>query len=322
MSAEDPTARRTARAFGLDIDLSFPAPGLPDAVGPPGPRRTRAELSAPELIDRDWPAEGTERILEEHFDRPEPDRTIDVHPDAGYRLYARHFGLARISRDGGLIACSPPDVEPWSWQRFLVGRILPWAAVLSGLEALHASAVAVRGEAVAFIGATAAGKTSLAMRLVARGAAFLTDDVLALERDGGELLAHPGAAIASIRPDEWATTPEASWLELGSVLGVSGKTYLAVPRHEDAAPLRAVYFLRRGAEPTIEPILPVDPRLLLASTFVLGVQTPARLRTQLDVCAEIAAHVPLFWLGIAPGVPAGQLAEMVEDHLAEAASSV
>src|SRR3712207_7852895 len=48
-------------------------------------------------------------------------------------------------------SCSPPGVAPWRWQRFLVGRILPWAAVLCGLEALHASAVVLDGRAIAFV---------------------------------------------------------------------------------------------------------------------------------------------------------------------------
>ncbi|MEA2398969.1 MAG: hypothetical protein QOK25_2525, partial [Thermoleophilaceae bacterium] len=92
--------RWRARAFGLDIDLSFPAPGLPEAVGPASGPRTRVDLVPPAEIDRDWPAERAERVLEERFGARQPERTIDTEPEAGYRLYARHFGLARLSPDG------------------------------------------------------------------------------------------------------------------------------------------------------------------------------------------------------------------------------
>jgi hypothetical protein len=306
-------ARWRTRAFGLEIELSFPAPGLPPASAGGGERSTVAELVPPAEIDRDWPAAGATRVLEERFGDHEPDRTIDAHPEAGYRLYARHFGLARIAPDGSRILCSPPDVEPWSWQRFLVGRILPWAAVLRGLEALHASAVVLDEGAVAFVGATGAGKTSLALRLAVGGAGFLTDDVLALDRADGHLRAHPGASIASIRPEEWDTTPD-EWSRLGEVLGHSGKTYLALERHDEPARLAAVYFLRPAERTAIVPIAAPDPRMLLASTFVLGVQTPERLRNQLDVCADLAREVPLFWLDVAPEGGAARSAAAVADH--------
>lgn len=309
--------RRLARAFGLDIDLSFEAPGLPDAHGPPGARATRADLVPPEAIDADWPAEGVERMLEERFGAGEPERAIDAHPTAGYRLYAQHFGLARLSPSGDRILCSPPDVEPWSWQRFLVGRILPWAAVLRGLEAFHASAVALDGRAIAFVGPTGAGKTSLAVQLVARGARFLTDDVLSVEHDSGRLTAHSGAGIASIRPAERDGIPDAAWRELGEVLGHSGKTYVTLAREAAAVPLAAVYFLRATGGAPIERLDPPDPRLLLASTFVLGVRTSERLRNQLDVCSRLAHDIPLFWLEIETGTGSRRLAERVEAHVRE-----
>src|SRR3954452_24804908 len=85
-----PAPRWRARAFGLEIDVGFEAPGLAPATGEASGRPTRLDLASAEEIDRDWPREGVERVLEERFDDAPPARTIDVHPDAGYRLYARH----------------------------------------------------------------------------------------------------------------------------------------------------------------------------------------------------------------------------------------
>src|SRR3954451_20899910 len=228
-TARAPREPRRFRAFGLEIDTGFDAPGLTPADGPPRGRPVRLDLAASEEIDKDWPAHGVQRVLEEHFDDGPPARTIDVHPDAGYRLYARHFGLARIGPTGDEVLCAPPDDEPWSWQRFLVGRVLPWAAVLRGYEALHASAVGWAGRAVGFVGETGMGKTSVAVQLVARGMQYMTDDVLALERGDGAIRAHPGAGIASVRDAERDSIPEHSWDRLGTVLGHSGKTYLQLP---------------------------------------------------------------------------------------------
>lgn len=308
--------RHRARAFGLTVDASFPVPGLAPWAGEAAAPTTTVDLVPEGEIDRDWPASGTRRVLEEVFDEsPEPARTIDVHPGSGYRLYARHFGLARISPDGAAVLCAPPGPAEWDWQRFLVGRILPWAAALRGYEVLHASAVALGGGVVAFVGETGMGKTSLALRLVASGARFVADDVLALEVSGETVIAHAGAGLACVRPAEREAIPEETWSRLGTVLGHSGKTYLAVPVAEEPAPLAAIYFLRPGGSAVIEPIARPDPRLLLSSTFVLGVQTPERLANQLDVCATLSRTVPAFALAPSQGGDAGTLAARVAEHL-------
>jgi hypothetical protein len=308
--------RHRARAFGLDIDASFPVPGLAAAEGATGGPSTRIDLVPEEELDRDWAGGEARRVLEEHFDdEAEPARTIDVHPSLGYRLYARHFGLARIAPDGRGVLCAPPGPAGWDWQRFLVGRILPWAAVLNGYEAFHASAVAIGGRAVAFVGETGAGKTSLALRLVASGAEFLTDDVLAVETGEGGVRGHAGAGIASVRPAEREAIPTATWETLGTVLGHSGKTYVELPVSPEPRPLAAVYFLRSDDGARIEALPKLDPRRLLASTFVLGIQTPERLSNQLDVCAALARAVPAFELRVT-GVDAGGLAQSVSEHLA------
>ena len=316
--------RVRSRAFGLELDASFEAPGLPPASGPPAGPVTRLDLVTEQAIDAlSW--SGARRILEERFgegpDEP-PARTIDVHAELGYRLYARGFGLARISHDGSIVECAPPPAEAWSWQRFLVGRVLPWAAVLRGYEALHASAVVIDGGAVAFVGHTGAGKTSLALRLVAAGASFVTDDVATVDVRDGVPRVHPGASIAAVRPAERAAIEPAVWARLGTVLGDSGKTYLTLPRVHEPVELRAICFMSADAGPPLEPIAAVDPRMLLTAAFVLGVQTPARLRNQLDVCAAIAERVPALRLRPRGAPDSTSLAEAVLGELRAARMSV
>src|SRR5207248_1369448 len=125
---------------------------------------------------------------------------VDHHPELGYRIYAPRYGRHLVSSDGTRIVSALPNVAPWRWQRLLFAQALPLAATLQGLEALHASAVELGGKAFAFTAASGTGKTSLAMHLVARGATFLTDDVLAVEARVGALIAHPGASTLSVAP--------------------------------------------------------------------------------------------------------------------------
>jgi serine kinase of HPr protein (carbohydrate metabolism regulator) len=61
---------------------------------------------------------------------------------------------------------------------------------------VHASCVAIRGRAVLLAGRPGAGKSDLALRLVDRGAALVSDDYTELRRWGGRLLARAPATIA------------------------------------------------------------------------------------------------------------------------------
>lgn len=307
-----------SHAFGLQIESSIAVPGLPPAHSLSAARRTRLEVVSPAVIADSWPRHGVERVLEEQSTGGGPARTIDHHEHAGYRLYAHHFGLAVIAADGSRVRCAPATDGPLGWQRFLVGRVLPWAALLRGLEIFHASAVGVDGRAIAFVGPSGAGKTSLAVQMMLRGAEFLTDDVLALERAGGEVLAHPGAAIASLRPAERDAMAPARWPAVGSGAAIGEKTQVAVPRSEWPLPLGALYFLTTQREPgagCVEAIAAPDPRLLLASIFVSSVQSPRRLRNHLEVCADLAEHVAMYSVAPVPPGGGGRVAKAIDEHL-------
>ncbi|MEP7343966.1 MAG: hypothetical protein ABI877_01805 [Gemmatimonadaceae bacterium] len=60
----------------------------------------------------------------------------------------------------------------------IVGRVLPLALHGSGILSLHASAVAIGNEGVAFMAPKFHGKSTLATALVEEGARLITDDVL------------------------------------------------------------------------------------------------------------------------------------------------
>ena len=320
-SQRDETHR--SHAFGIQIDSSFDAPGLPE--GSARLPRSRLELSTDAGIAARWDDEGAERLDEESFSatRKRPDRTIDRDRHGAFHLYARHFGRALISPSGDHVLCAPPAVAAWRWQRFLVGRVLPWAALLRGREVLHASAVRIGDAAVAVVAETGFGKTSLAARLVLRGAGFITDDVLALSYRADEILAHPGAAILALRPAERAALEPAERRRLGRVLGRSGKTYVAVEREHSPVPLRGLYFLepQRGARrAAFQP--GIDPRRLLGSTFIASVDSGRRLVGLLDLCARLEATVPIWRVPVDYERGAAPLAEAIEAHAAASATAV
>jgi hypothetical protein len=89
----------------------------------------------------------------------------------------------------------------------LLGPVLAFWLEQRGIVALHASAVALDGAAVAFLAPSGAGKSSLAAALVAAGGVLLTDDLLALDHRGGRPHARAGYPQLRLAPSaaaRWA----------------------------------------------------------------------------------------------------------------------
>ena len=84
--------------------------------------------------------------------------------------------------------------------RFL-STILSFWMERRGVLALHAAGVVVGGAAAALVGSSGAGKSTLAAAVVRRGNSFLTDDVLAIEHQDGQLRGRPGAPQLRLSPE-------------------------------------------------------------------------------------------------------------------------
>ena len=314
---------RRGTAFGLRIEADFDIPGLTSGEGD----LPFVELSLADEAElaRAWgAAEGrATRISEERLSRDEADRFIDADPEIGYRLFARYFGSCLISRDGGRLLCVPPPVASWRWQRFLVGRCLPLAAMLRGYEVLHAGAVEIDGGVVAVVGPKGSGKSSLTVRLVLQGARFFTDDVLVLQEREAQLVAHPGFGVVNVRSGEDERLADPDREALGPRLGLTGRSkhHYGLTPVQGARPLRALYLLSPGREAsaTIARVSAPDPRRLLASAFIHDVRPPEHLARLLHVCARLAASVPVFDVALGGDEGAAALAARLRGHVDDGA---
>jgi HPr kinase/phosphorylase len=63
---------------------------------------------------------------------------------------------------------------------------------------LHASVVAVDGAGVLILGASGAGKSGLALRMIALGALLVSDDQVLLERCGDVLVARAPETLSGL----------------------------------------------------------------------------------------------------------------------------
>lgn len=132
-------------------------------------------------------------------------------------------------------------------------------------ETLHVSAVAIGGRAVLIGGRSGSGKSDLAMRLIDRGAALVSDDYTHVRRIQGRLIAVAPATIAGkievrgvgiVELDALADMPVALFVDLEGkverlpdpdtrrvVAGVSIPT-VALDGHQASAPLKVEMALR------------------------------------------------------------------------------
>ncbi|HEV3321194.1 MAG TPA: hypothetical protein VG147_03275 [Solirubrobacteraceae bacterium] len=307
----------SATVFGLDVSADAQLPFLQHAPAAPTGRGFAISVAAGQSAAvLGWP-DSAELVC----DQRAPDGTvnfrIEAHPEAGYLIWGPTWGSHLISADGRSVVCATGDCAQDAWQRLLIAQVLPFAAVLHGLEVFHAGAVVRAGSAIALIGPSRAGKTSVALELCRRGASFLTDDVLAVERSGEELLGHPGTPVAGLDHAEAQRLAHVGEAQREEIVAVNAREQLVRMRGAaEPAPLEALFILDRRGDAASEPRFEAaaDPQLLLAATFNSVLTAPARLRELLDICA-LAARRRVERIVAGPEVDATQLAVAIEQRL-------
>jgi hypothetical protein len=300
--------------FGLDVDTDTILPLLEMTRTAPTGRELKIRgVSADALAQP-----GAGQLV---CDEREPDGTvhfrIEADPTWGYLIWGPTYGHNVLSPDGRSVRYSAAGCAEEARQRFLIAQVLPFAALLQGLEVLHASAVVVQAGAIALVGPSGAGKTSVAMELCRRGAGFLADDVLALERVDDLLLGHPGTPLAGLDHAEAQRLKRAGHRPSGEVVATNSREQLVRMRGGEApAALAALFFLDRRLEAPPQPSFERvnDPRLLLAATFNSVLTGPERLSGLLEVCASLARRrVERIIAG--PHIDAAELAVAIERRL-------
>lgn len=205
-----------------------------------------------------------------------------------------------IARDTLAITCTPvPDCDEAALERTIHNAVLPVIANHTGRLSLHGSAVAMGGHAVAFMGLSRRGKTTLAGACARQGHPFLTEDWLELARtDAGymvvpkkpslRLFADSAAYLASEEPDPAC---EEEKVEL--------RASAQLPFAEAPFPLKAIYQLGPGdaAETVITPIDPAAALVqIIPNAFVLDSRDKARMRAHFERLGALATTVPSFSL--------------------------
>jgi hypothetical protein len=302
-------------AFGLSLRSEFPLPGLEPSENTATGSRSVALARSQDPAD---PFDGAERLQEWHYPDGTLGLTIDRHEERGYRFYLYGAGVFVLAAAGDrvLLHLDSEHEATWDWKRYLIGQVLPFAALLHGLEVFHASAVEIDGGAVLLAGGSGLGKSTLALNMHLGDSGFLADDSVAIEADE-QLLAYPAIATAKVREGARDLLREDTRGALREVVVADEhESRYRVKTTPGPLPLRAVCMLEPAKKPGTLAASEgkADPWELLGSTFNDVIRDPARLQAQLDLCSRIAETVPFLRAEVGPR-PGPEAADALGAHL-------
>lgn len=174
-------------------------------------------MDLPELPEWDPTGQGEHAELRVEFNQATPVTVSSPHwehhwrdPDgiitlsltrsgAAFILRAHQVADFRINDSLNYIEIEADPGTPRALIRhLLLDQVLPRVVAQRGRTVLHASAVSVNRSAVAFMGASGAGKSTVASWLHQKGYSLLCDDCVALDTDAadtGIIPAYPGARL-------------------------------------------------------------------------------------------------------------------------------
>ena len=166
----------------------------------------------------------------------------------GLSIECQGSGLFRFTAEGIAIEWIPGGTGP---AHYFFNHALPLWLETRGIPVLHASAAVMRDQAVALIGPSGMGKSTLCAALVHAGWRFLTDDGLSLHEDpAGNWCCLSGPPMFRLWPGSLEKLEHETWQDLSRVHADFEKRAVPVAtpgvvKREGAPTLSAIFILER-----------------------------------------------------------------------------
>ncbi len=211
-------------------------------------------------------------------------------------LFPRGVGRFLIKHGCEIIVDPLPEADYSVLRNILLGRIMALLLRQRGWLPLHASAVAIAGQGIAFVGPSGKGKSTTAAAFHARGFLVIADDVAAVRVRGEKCEVLPAWSHLRLTDDS------------RSVLATTGETpaEFQVDKHRfnlareelrESFPLKRIYMLEYGSTLRIEVIAPLPAVVLLnENTTSAPWMEPDLIAHQLRSCTSVAAAAPIYRL--------------------------
>ena len=280
----------------IDSELPLPELGRAGTDGETFVFRLAAEHVPPS--DPDW-------FHEWHYPDGEPWSAFARIPE-GYLCRFESIGDFLLTDRFRTIVCDPaPGVPHDTIAHIFLNQIMPILLSASGDRSiLHASAVAVDDRAIAFLGRTGQGKSTLAGAFCAAAFPLLTDDCLVLQKSGRGFLVMPTYAGLRLWDDSATVVAGAEAIAVApAVAHYTEKkridlANLGLPFADRSVPVDRFYFLHDALAEDGDgvTIISLPPREALVEltrySFHLDLWADNARQQEFERLAKLAAEVP------------------------------
>ena len=182
---------------------------------------------------------------------------------------------------------------------YLLGPVMGFVLLLRGIFSLHASAVVVGSEAVAFVGPAGSGKSTTAAAFSANGYSVLADDVVTLDDQTDHFLVRPSYPCIRLWPAS-VKTLYGSESYLPRLTPNWDKCYLDLTEQfpTTPVPLSAVYLFGDRSDEPVSPFVEMPDRTdallsLIANTYTNYLIDKNMQARQFDLMTRVLANVPV-----------------------------
>ncbi|WP_414544528.1 hypothetical protein [Nostoc sp. CCY0012] len=215
-----------------------------------------------------------------------------------------------------------PGVDESLLRTILLGPILCVLLRQRGLLVLHASAVRINNQAVAFMGGSGWGKSTLATAFHTKGYDVLTDDVMPIQVGTGQPLVFPAYPQFKLWP-EAATSLGEDINSLSPIFPNGPKLSYKVSQgfQQTPLPLQKIYVLGKGESHEITQIQTQQAfvELVRHTRAITLITDPEFQASHLRLCTELVKNVSFCHFIRKPSLAdLPELVKLVEEDLAAA----
>jgi hypothetical protein len=200
---------------------------------------------------------------------------------------------------------------------YLVGTVMAMVLHQRGCLILHGSGVVIDGKAVAFVGRSGWGKSSIAAALAQMGYPLVSDDIFALDLSSNQPVVYPGFSQYKVSEE----TAQVLGHQTSSLLNrdVQNRGYINCPNFTTKTlAVDRIYLLAKDAENGIESIKPIEVMTQLLRHSVPTIWSLPQPPEHFFQCSKLINTTPIYRLKRANDIASlPQLAKLVEQHARE-----
>lgn len=290
------------RACGLSLASDAPIRGLRPIAADRRADVTISMCGHARSVDRSWESGSVWYESPELDASGRPEMTIEV-CESGFRLAYCDDTTFLVDRPGDRVSVHwPAPLSDADAASYLTGSVLAFVLRLRGSVPLHASAVAIDGRALLFVGDSWSGKSSTAAAFSTLGYPVLADDIVRIDLGDGHLAAYPSHPRLNVWPDCAATLYGAR-----DALPVHSDTYrkhyldlldAGYPFQDTPVPVDTIYVLKERSANRLSPgirLMPPQAALMALVGQTYGnclLDRPMRAR-EFDVLCRLVERVPV-----------------------------